>query len=181
MKKLFVLMFAMCVVSTTAFAQDASQQTPPKKCGTEISAKAEHRAQREANFERRLKLTEVQKLKARELRKEGHAKLKPIMDQIRAKRQEAEMVRLSRISVQAQEEKLAVIDEELKVLEKQAQEIRKANMKAFEGILTREQKKVLKEMKKEGRARYYKNHPEHKHHPAPHRPMPVKQPALETK
>ena len=69
------------------------------------------------------------------------------------------MVKMSRIAVQAQEEKLAKIDAELKVLEKKAHDIRKANMKDFESILTRKQKKILKDMKKEGRKKYQANHP----------------------
>ncbi len=52
-----------------------------------------------------------------------------------------------------------MIDEELKVLEKQAREIRQANMKEFESILTRAQKRTLKQMKKEGRKRYHQGHP----------------------
>ena len=58
-----------------------------------------------------------------------------------------------------QEEKLAKIDSELKILEKKAHDIRQANMKAFESILTREQKRTLKQMKKEGRQRYHADHP----------------------
>ena len=46
-----------------------------------------------------------------------------------------------------------------KVLEKKAHDIKKANMKEFESILTKEQRKILKEMKKEGRKRYQQNHP----------------------
>ena len=53
-----------------------------------------------------------------------------------------------------QEEKLAVIDKELAKLEKQANQIRKQNMKDFESILTRDQKKILKQMKKEGRENF---------------------------
>ena len=101
----------------------------------------------------------MQKLKAREIRKEGHAKLKPIIEEIRTKKQEAEMIRRSRMAVQMQEEKLAIIDSELKILEKKANEIRRSNMKEFESILTRQQKKILKDMKKEGRKRYHSAHP----------------------
>ena len=32
-------------------------------------------------------------------------------------------------------------------------------MKEFESILTKEQKKILKQMKKEGRKKYQQNHP----------------------
>ena len=44
-------------------------------------------------------------------------------------------------------------------LEKKAKEIRKKNMKEFESILTREQRKILKNMKKEGRKKYQQAHP----------------------
>lgn len=117
------------------------------------------RIQREKAFEKRLELTEAQKLKAREIRKSGHEKIKPIILEIRKKKQEAEMVRRSRMAVQMQEEKLAAIDVELKFLEKKANDIRRANMKEFESILTRQQKRILKNMKKEGRKNYHTNHP----------------------
>ena len=74
--------------------------------------------------------------------------------EIIAKKQEAKMVKMSRIAVLEQEKKLNAIDKEIKALEKQAHNIRKANMKEFEAILTKEQKNILKQMKKEGRKRY---------------------------
>ena len=163
MKKLFVL---TCLMLLSLTAVNATEQ--PK-----IDAKMQQkiiaaRAQRENAFEKRLELTEVQKLKAREIRKNGHEKLKPVLDEIKSKKQEAEMVRRSRMAVQMQEEKLAVIDAELKVLEKKANSIRKSNMKDFESILTRHQKQILKNMKKEGRQRYHSQHPVK----YPHKPMP---------
>ena len=82
-----------------------------------------------------------------------------VMDEIISKKQEAKMIKMSRIAVQVQEERLDKIDKELKVLEKKAHDIRKANMKEFESILTRQQKKILKQMKKEGRNRYHAQHP----------------------
>ena len=163
MKKFVIAMFALILTSacTKAIAVEKCGNCPPAP--PSVQDKAAIRAQREAAFEKRLGLTEEQKAQARELRKAGHEKLKPIMDEIRSKRQEAEMVKLSRIAVQAQEEKLMAIDEELKVLEKKAHEIRKANMKEFESILTKQQKKILKEMKQEGRKRYQQNHPVPQH------------------
>ena len=124
---------------------------------------------REAAFEQKLGLTEVQKLKARELRKAGHEKMKPVMDEIKTKRQEAKTIRNSKLTVEAQEEKLTVIDKDLAVLEKKAAQIRKQNMKDFEAILTKDQKKTLKNMKKEGRKNF-----EHVKHPMPiPKPQPV--------
>ena len=112
------------------------------------------RKAREAAFEQKLGLTDEQKAKAKELRIKGHEKMKPVMEQLISKKKEAEMVRRSRIASWAQEEKLAVIDKEIQDLEKQAKSIRKQNMKEFESILTRDQKKILKQMKKEGRQRF---------------------------
>ena len=128
------------------------------------------RMQREQAFEKRLALTEEQKAQAKQIRLNGHERIKPVIEEIRAKKQEAKMVKMSRIAVQAQEEKLAVIDAELKVLEKKAHDIRKANMKEFESILTRDQKRILKQMKKEGRKKYQAEHP----YKMPMMQMPVK-------
>lgn len=168
MKKLLIMFSVLAMTTAIANAGEVKTTTAPNadKKATIQKEFNDMRLKREAAFERRLGLTEVQKLKAREIRNEGHAKLKPIMEEIKGKHQEAEMVRRSRITVQAQEEKLAAIDEDLKVLEKKAQEIRKENMKKFESILTRAQKKTLKQMKKEGRDKFHRSHPMGK------RPMP---------
>lgn len=163
MKKFVIAIFALILTSafTEVIAVEKNGNCPPPP--PSMQDKAKTRAQKEAAFEKRLGLTEEQKAQAKEIRKAGHEKLKPIMDEILAKKQEAKMVKLSRIAVRAQEEKLAVIDAELKVLEKKAHEIRKANMKEFESILTKKQKKILKEMKQEGRKRYQQDHPVPQH------------------
>lgn len=160
MRKILVLLSVICLTATAANAVEQAKPTPNQMAQKYFAMKE----QRERAFERRLDLTEVQKLKAREIRKNGHEKLKPILDEIKSKKQEAEMVRRSRMAVQMQEEKLAVIDAELKILERKANSIRKSNMKEFESILTRQQKRTLKEMKKEGRQRYHSQHPQVKPH-----------------
>lgn len=167
MKKLLIITCAMCVIAGTAFAGEektaafkgeAEKFGPPvmeKKMPNAEQMKQIRRAHENA-FEQRLGLTEVQKLKARELRKTGHSKIEPVIKDIKAKKQEAELVRNSNLTNEAKEEKLTVIDKELAVLHKQAQQIRKQNMKEFESILTRDQKKTLKNMKKEGRKNFDK-------------------------
>ena len=155
MKKMLVLI-GLIVLSLGAV--EATEVKPSLNNNQHID-RAAIRAQREIAFEQKLALTEEQKIKARELRRNGHAKLKPIMDEILSKKQEAKMIKMSRIAVEMQEEKLAVIDEELKVLEKKAHDIRKLNMKEFEAILSKDQKKILKQMKKEGRKKYKATHP----------------------
>ena len=153
MKKILVLL-AIFFISATFVTANEQVKQPNKKPNF-----AEVKAQREKAFEKRLGLTEEQKIKAKEIRIQGHEKIKPVIEQIIAKKQEAKMVKMSRIAVQVQEERLNAIDAELKVLEKKAHDIRKANMKEFESILTKEQKKILKQMKKEGRKKYQQNHP----------------------
>ena len=174
MKKFLVLAFALCLTTTYSNANELKQGVKPIN-ETAVQTKVDFKAHRDMAFEKRLNLTEVQKLKAREIRKRGHEKLEPVIKEIRDKKQEAEMVRRSRIAVQMQEEKLAVIDAELKVLDKKAKDIRKANMKEFESILTWQQKRILKEMKKEGR-KNFQQHYQGKRPilcPRPIKPQPV--------
>lgn len=154
MKKFLILVAVVCMSFIDVNAADSSNTV------SEVQKKSVNvRLQREAAFEKRLNLTEEQKAKAKDIRVKGHEKLKPVIEEIKAKKQEAKMVKMSRIAVQVQEERLDAIDKELKVLEKRAHDLRKQNMKEFESILTREQKKTLKQMKKEGRQRYHADHP----------------------
>lgn len=112
----------------------------------------------ESVFEQRLQLTDAQKTKAKELRMKSHKEIKPIMEQIKAKHQEIEAVKLSKISTQAQEEKIEALKGEMRELNKKAHEIRMKNMKEFEAILTKKQLKELEKIKKEGRKKYEQQH-----------------------
>ena len=170
MKKFLIMTCALCVLTGIANANEAVTKNDIVKKGAAVNKTLHNmpspeQAQKikkahEAAFEKKLGLSEVQKLKARELRKAGHEKIKPVMQDIKAKKQEAEMIRNSKLTVEAQEEKLVVIDKELATLEKQAQTIRKQNMRDFEAILTKDQKKTLKNMKKEGRKNFDKQRKE---------------------
>lgn len=121
---------------------------PPPPC--------QHKQKGNAEFEKRLKLTDEQKAKAKELRLKGHEQMEPIMIKIKNLKQEKEMVLRSRIAVEMQKEKIAEIDAQIKDLRKQAHELRIQNMKEFESILTDKQKKELQKMKKEGRKKFEK-------------------------
>lgn len=112
-------------------------------------------------FEQRLKLSDIQKQKAKEIRMKGHEEMKPIMEAIRDKKKEIEAVKLSRMSTQAQEEKISELRAEIQDLKKQAGELRKKNMQEFEAILTRTQKKELEKMKQEGRRNFDKQFKKH--------------------
>lgn len=172
MKKLAIMLCALTLMSTAAVkaeetaaapaANTAEKAVPAVNEGIKTDVKQRPskeemmkiRKAREAAFEQKLGLTDEQKAKAREIRLNGHKQMKPVIEQIMSKKKEAEMVKRSRMATWAQEEKLAVIDKEIQELEKQANSIRKQNMKDFESILTRDQKKILKQMKKEGRQKF---------------------------
>jgi len=159
MKKTLIFMCIFSLISTSAIAATTGGTnegitSPPPPSAEMIK----ERKAREAAFEKKLGLTEEQISKARELRMQGHKEMKPVMDKLMAKKKEAEMIKLSRMAVQAQEEKLTVLDKEIASLEKQADTLRKKNMKDFESILTAKQKKILKQMKQEGRQKFEQKH-----------------------
>lgn len=126
----------------------ADMQRPPRGPQFKYNKKAE--------FEKRLNLTDEQKAKAKAIREKGHQEMKPLMDKIKAKREEIKAIKLSKIAVEAQNEKINALRGELKELRKQANELRMKNMKEFESILTKKQLKELKKMKEEGRKKFDK-------------------------
>lgn len=161
MKKLLLTMMVLSVTMISANAVETNANVKPdqvKRPPYQGKMAPEH-VKRAQAFEKKLGLTEEQKVQARELRRQGFEKIKPIFGQIIAKKQESENIKRSKIAVKDQNEQLKKIDKEIKALEKQAIAIRKENMKEFEGILTKEQKKILKEMKAEGRKNFRANHP----------------------
>lgn len=121
----------------------------------------EHRPPSREEFEKRLNLTEEQKQIAKAQRAKSIEKIKPIIEEINNKKSEIEMTKMSRMAQQAIDEKVAELQGEIRALRKQAHEIRKENMKAFEASLTEAQKKELQKMKEEGRKRFEEMHKNH--------------------
>ena len=118
MKKLLIITCAMCVLGGASNAATANvtekigiekQKPQIERKAPDIEQMKKIRKAHDAAFEQKLNLTEVQKLKARELRKSGHEKIKPVMEQIKANKQEAEAIRNSKLTVEAQEEKLILL------------------------------------------------------------------------
>lgn len=150
MKKTLILLGIILLTANFVNAAETNTQNY-KHFGPPPRMSESERAQKEAEFEKRLGLTEEQKAQAKQLRQQGFEKMKPIMDEMHTKRQEINAIKNS--------ENLTQKRTELQELDKKAREIRKQNMKDFESILTDDQKKTLKEMKQEGRQKYHKNHP----------------------
>ena len=163
MKKILVLLLALYLTSATVQAkipENCMKNRPPMP----PQMTQQERAQHEKAFEQRLGLTEEQKQKSKELRFEGRKKIKPVIDKIKSREQEIELVKRSNLTPQEQEIKLNSLNADLKTLHKQAHDIRIENMKSFEEILTQEQRQILKEMKQEGRHEFKK----HRMPPPPH-------------
>jgi len=118
----------------------------------------QQRIKHEQVFEQRLNLTEEQKQKSKELRLQSREKMKPIMEQMKVREHQMQLVKDSNLTTEEQEKKLNSIKSDMKTLHKQAHDIRVENMKNFEEILSTEQKKTLREMKQEGRQEFNKRH-----------------------
>ncbi len=158
MKKILslLLLTSLLTISTNSVNAESTdtEQRAPKSVMNQHPSKEQLRKQ----FEQRLNLTDKQKEKARQIHKQGKEEMKPVMLQIELKRQEIETVKLSRMAERAQKERIDELNNEIKELEKQAQEIRKRNSQEFEKILNKKQKAELELMKAEGRARFERYH-----------------------
>lgn len=166
MKKTLIMACTLIIASSAVFAEEvkpASAAPAQKVCECQRPPKGPDFAKRHAEFEQRLKLTDEQKAKAKELREQGFEKMKPVMEKIKEKRAEIETVKLSRISVQAQNEKIEQLKKEIGALRNEMHRLRMENMKNFEALLTKSQLKELKKMKEEGRKKFDKEFKKHHH------------------
>lgn len=184
-----VLVFAsaaMCYAEDTAQKVAAPAKTPAVTTQQAPEFKKPPRKpefkKRQDAFEKRLKLTDEQKAKAKEIRQRGHEQMKPIIEKLKEKRMEIEAVKRSRMAAQMQQEKIAELQKEIRALKHAAHELRMQNMKEFEAILTKKQLKELRKMKEEGRKNFEKRHKKHPHPgfgpgPRPNAPEPPAPPA----
>ena len=184
MKKVLILASALIFTTTVCLANTDAKTVPTKaptaKCGEQFKKmppKGPDFEKRRQEFEKRLNLTDKQKEKAEALHKAGFEKMKPIMEKTKEKQKALKALKDAKDEQSVQ--KAEQIKKEIKALREEARELQKQNMKDFENILTKKQKKELDKMKEEGRKNFEKNiknrpHPEH----GPH---PVEPPVRETK
>ena len=168
----------LIMASLFAFALSASvfAAEPPSVTASGVKAKPACNCQRppkdfkkrSAEFEQRLKLTDEQKAKAKELREKSFEQMKPIMDKLKDKQAEAQV--LSKDASEASKAKLEQVRKEIKALRQEAHRLRMQNMKEFEAILTSKQLKELKKMKEEGRKKFDKEFKKHHRPEFGHRP-----------
>lgn len=167
MKKTLITACALLIASNAVMAAEPAPVKPHQcncpKCDCQRPPKGPDFKKRQAEFEQRLKLTDEQKAKAKELREQGFEKMKPVMDKMKEKRAEIEAVKRSRIAPQAQQEKIEQLKKEIGALRNEMHRLRMENMKSFEALLTKSQLKELKKMKEEGRKKFDKEFKKHSH------------------
>ena len=153
MKKVLILAALVAFTSTAVMAEEAvtKPDCPKPPCKVKLDKMP---PKHKVDFDKKLKLTDEQKAQAKELRQKGHEQMKPIMDQSMAKRKELKAA----IDANKDYKTIETLKNEIRELDKQAHEIRKQNMKDFESILTKKQKKELEKIKKEGRKKFEQEH-----------------------
>lgn len=185
MKKLLILTAILAVSTSTAVFADTTTSTqttkqsiqanrpafdgqrPPKhELKGQRPPKGPDFQKRNAEFEKRLNLSDEQKKKAENMRKEGFEKMKPIMDKMHEKQKEAKLLK----EQNSQSEKLQELQKEIGALRKEAHKMRQENMKEFESILDKKQLKELNTMKEEGRKKFEQMNKQRKNNGMPPRP-----------
>lgn len=170
MNKLKIFMFVVAIiVAQCAFAESIKQFTPMTNGIMQQQSNKQNRqysqqlpqqfqphrdADREA-FAKRLGLTEEQKRTLDRQRNEDLKEIKPVLNEMAAKRTEFENIENSNMPQIEKEAKMLKLKSEMRELKAKADEKRSQNMKRFEAVLTDQQKAEFEKIKSEGRQKHY--------------------------
>ena len=108
-----------------------------------------HSVKNRAELHEKLNLTEEQKQSINEIKQKSKGKLDELYKQIEAKKDEIETIKLSKMAVRAQNEKIEPLREDIHKLNEKIRKIKAKDMKKIKSILTTEQKQELSKYKKE--------------------------------
>ena len=147
MKKVCLLL--ACIMSLSASVQtvQAHNGMPPKHppCGEHMKS-----APIPPPDFAKLKLTDDQKAKLDANQKASREKIKPILNKLKENKTRIDVIKASTTMTEDQKvQKIMAIKKENRELRKQTNEIREADMKYFESILTGKQKKTFEKIKQE--------------------------------
>ena len=149
MKKALILTAILALTTTTVLAADTATKADDVKCKAPCAGKMPPRGMHRPpmpDFEKRLNLTDAQKKKVEQQREKDKAKMEPIRKQIREK-QKAKFEIIKKY--EEQDADLIKLNNEIKVLKDKEHKIMEENRKAFESILTKDQKAELEKIKAE--------------------------------
>jgi Spy/CpxP family protein refolding chaperone len=159
-KKLLMLGLVAICTSSMAFACPDFDKCPPPQGGPQGCNRPECGPQNppKCNIEQKLKLTEAQKQKAEEIRKTSREQMRPIMQAIKTKQEQKEIIKNNHnMTAEAQCEQIEKLNAQISDLKKQAHDLRVKNEKEFESILTQKQKTELNKIKEQARKDMTKN------------------------
>ena len=150
MKKALILTAILALTTTTVIASEAPTASEKAKCNApcagQMPPRGMHKMPPRPDFEKRLNLTDAQKAKVEKQREKDKAKMEPIRKQIREK-QKAKFEIIKKY--EEKDADLIKLNNEIKVLKDKEHKIMEENRKAFESILTKEQKAELEKIKAE--------------------------------
>ncbi len=164
-KSLIIAAIASLMLTSTIAYADTQTNTAPQKQPCKCQKHNPPQMKRQS-LDDRLKLTEEQKQKAHEIRMEGHKKIKPVIEKIKAKNEEIKTVVQSNLKQAEKDKKIVALKKDIRELKQEARKIRNENTKQFEAILTPEQKAEFEKIKQEAKAK----HQEMKKHKKMHKP-----------
>ena len=147
MKKLCLLLACIMGLSASVQTVQAHNGMPPKHppCGEHMKGVPIP----PPDFAK-LKLTDDQKAKLDANQKASREKIKPIFNKLKENKTRIDVIKASTTMTEDQKvQKIMAIKKENRELRKQTNEIREADMKYFESILTGKQKKTFEKIKQE--------------------------------
>ena len=164
MKKTLLLAAILTLgASTMAFAGEGCPAChrgfpPPPNCKPCMGQPCCKQHPPKVNLDEKLKLTDAQKEKAKAIRKQGREEMEPIMNAIKTKFEQKELIKRSTdITTEAKLEQIEKLNNQINALHKQARDLRLKNEREFESILTASQKKELEKLKADAKKNFEKN------------------------
>lgn len=161
MKKTLLLAALLTLgASTMAFAGEGCPAChggfpPPPDCKPCMGKPCCKHHPPKVNLDEKLKLTDAQKAKAKTIRMQGREEMEPIMNAIKTKFEQKELVKRSTdITTEAKMEQIEKLNNQINALHKQARDLRIKNEKEFESILTASQKKELDKLKADAKKNF---------------------------
>jgi len=161
MKKTLLAATLLVLGTTMAYAgpQGEPPMGPPPGDGPCMERPGCRPGGPKVDIEKKLKLTPEQKAKAKALRMESREQIRPIMDAIKTKMEQKEIIKHNQsLSAAAQCEQVEKLNKQINELKRQAQDIRIRNERDFESLLTSKQRKTLDKIKSDARKDMMKNH-----------------------
>ena len=162
-----VVVSAFLVCNNISFAEDVMpQERPPmeeagmkpdfKPSHHNFAQKRHHHPSKEemeakkAEFEKRLNLSNEQKKQIEENRVKDRKLMKPVFEEMKAKRHAMKMVDFdATLTPEEKQAKKEELQTQMKGLKEKADSVREANMKNFESLLTEKQKKEFSKIQEE--------------------------------